>query len=382
MRVKKFFLHSFIGLYVICFLQSCAEKDLPAQNLKIEKGFKLEVFASDISSPRQLAQGDDQRIYVGSKKEGKIFALRDTDGNGVADEKILVAENLFLATGVSFFNGDLFFSEISKIWKIENISEAMDLRPDELPKKILVTDNLPSDEWHGWKWLKHDEGGMLYTNVGAPCNVCLSQDKRHASILRLNNNTWEYVARGVRNSVGFDFHPISKKLYFGDNGRDWLGDDSPSCELNRVDVEGAFYGFPYKHANSIIDPEFGALNPGYDFIDPILNLGAHVAPTGIAFYSGDMFPSEFQNNLFITLHGSWNRSEKVGYKVIRVILDNDGNVIESKDFISGWLDVETVPGEPNVETVLGRPSAPLIMSDGSLLISDDKANVIYRVTHS
>jgi glucose/arabinose dehydrogenase len=382
MRVKKFFLHSFIGLYVICFLQSCAEKDLPAQNLKIEKGFKLEVFASDISSPRQLAQGDDQRIYVGSKKEGKIFALRDTDGNGVADEKILVAENLFLATGVSFFNGDLFFSEISKIWKIENISEAMDLRPDELPQKILVTDNLPSDEWHGWKWLKHDEGGMLYTNVGAPCNVCLSQDKRHASILRLNNNTWEYVARGVRNSVGFDFHPISKKLYFGDNGRDWLGDDSPSCELNRVDVEGAFYGFPYKHANSIIDPEFGALNPGYDFIDPILNLGAHVAPTGIAFYSGDMFPSEFQNNLFITLHGSWNRSEKVGYKVIRVILDNDGNVIESKDFISGWLDVETVPGEPNVETVLGRPSAPLIMSDGSLLISDDKANVIYRVTHS
>ena len=382
MRVKKFFLHSFIGLYVICFLQSCAEKDLPAQNLKIEKGFKLEVFASDISSPRQLAQGDDQRIYVGSKKEGKIFALRDTDGNGVADEKILVAENLFLATGVSFFNGDLFFSEISKIWKIENISEALDLRPDELPQKILVTDNLPSDEWHGWKWLKHDEGGMLYTNVGAPCNVCLSQDKRHASILRLNNNTWEYVARGVRNSVGFDFHPISKKLYFGDNGRDWLGDDSPSCELNRVDVEGAFYGFPYKHANSIIDPEFGALNPGYDFVDPILNLGAHVAPTGIAFYSGDMFPSEFQNNLFITLHGSWNRSEKVGYKVIRVILDNDGNVIESKDFISGWLDVETVPGEPDVETVLGRPSAPLIMSDGSLLISDDKANVIYRVTHS
>jgi len=382
MRVKNFFLHSFIGLYAICFLQSCAEKDLPAQSLKIEKGFKLEVFASDISSPRQLAEGDDQRIYVGSKKEGKIFALRDTDGNGVADEKMLVAENLFLATGVSFFDGDLFFSEISKIWKIENISEALDLRPDELPQKILVTDNLPSDEWHGWKWLKHDEGGMLYTNVGAPCNVCLSQDKRHASILRLNNNTWEYVARGVRNSVGFDFHPISKKLYFGDNGRDWLGDDSPSCELNRVDVEGAFYGFPYKHANSIIDPEFGALNPGYDFVDPILNLGAHVAPTGIAFYSGDMFPSEFQNNLFIALHGSWNRSEKVGYKVIRVILDNDGNVIESKDFISGWLDVETVPGEPDVETVLGRPSAPLIMSDGSLLISDDKANVIYRVTHS
>lgn len=378
MKIKKFLLGSFISLYAIFFLESCAEKDfdlLPAKNfnnLKIEKGFKLEIFASDIASPRQLAEGDDERIYVGSKKDGKIFALRDTDGNGVADEKTLVAENLFFATGVSFFDGDLFFSEMNKIWKIKNISETLDLRPSELPEKILVTDNLPSDEWHGWKWIKHDEDGMLYTNVGAPCNVCLSEDKRHASILRLNNNAWEYVARGVRNSVGFDFHPVSKKLYFTDNGRDWLGDDSPSCELNRVDVEGAFYGFPYKHANTILDPEFGALNPGYDFVDPIDELGAHVAPTGIAFYDGDMFP-KLRNNLLVTLHGSWNRSAKVGYKVIMITLDQSGSVLKKQDFISGWLINEEVSG---------RPSAPFIMSDGSILISDDHANVIYRVTKS
>jgi len=342
------------------------------KDFNIDESLSIQVFASDIGSPRQLAEGNDGRIYVGSKNEGKIFVIRDTDGNGVADEKRLIAEDLTYATGVSFYEGNLFFSEIDKIWKIEEIAKFLDRNPSGLPEKILVTDNLPSDKWHGWKWIKHDRYGNLYTNVGAPCNVCLSEDKRHASIIRLNNKSWDYVARGVRNSVGFDFHPISQKLFFTDNGRDWLGDDSPSCELNRVDVDGVFYGFPFKHASSIIDPEFGELNPGYDFVDPIDELGAHVAPTGIAFYDGAMFP-EFRNNLFITLRGSWNRSSKVGYKVIRVTLDDDGNVLKKQDFISGWLKDENVSG---------RPSAPFVMSDGSLLISDDTANVIYRVSKS
>jgi len=350
-------------------------------NLTIDPGFEIQVFASEIDSPRQLAQDKNGRIYVGSKKSGKIFAIQDTDNNGQVDEKILIAENLIMATGVSIFDGHLFFSEVDKIWKIENIADFINIDPNILPKKILVTDNLPSDTWHGWKWLKHDEEGNLYTNVGAPCNACESDDPRYATILKLNNDSWDYVARGVRNSVGFDFHPISKKLFFTDNGRDWLGDDSPSCELNRVDLDGGFYGFPYKHSNNTFDPELGHIQTGFNFIDPVLNLGAHVAPTGVAFYSGDMFPSNFKNNLLITLHGSWNRSQKVGYKVIRVIFDNEGNVIESKDFISGWLDVETASGEPDVETVLGRPSAPLIMSDGSLLISDDFGNRIYRISY-
>ena len=254
--------------------------------------------------------------------------------------------------------------------KIENIDAFLKKNSAELPEKILVTDNLPSDKWHGWKWIMHDENGSLYTNVGAPCNVCLSEDKRYASILRLSEGSWDYVARGVRNSVGFDIHPISKKLYFTDNGRDWLGDDSPSCELNKVDQEGSFYGFPYKHAKNIIDPEFGNLDTGFQFIDPIAELGAHVAPTGMTFYEGEMFP-EFKNNILITLHGSWNRSSKVGYKVIRVSLDKRGNVVSIQDFISGWLVNDKVSG---------RPAAPFVMKDGSILISDDKANVIYRVT--
>ena len=266
--------------------------------------------------------------------------------------------------------GSLYFSEIDKIWKIEDISQQLKDNNNSIPKKVLVTDNLPSDKWHGWKWIKHDQEGNLYTNVGAPCNVCESKDKRFASILRLKNNSWEYVARGVRNSVGFDFHPTSQKLYFTDNGRDWLGDDSPSCELNKVDSDGGFFGFPYKHANNISDPEFGDLNPGFSFIDPIAELGPHVAPTGMTFYNKDMF-NEFKNDILITLHGSWNRSSKVGYKVIRVSLDDEGNVSKVSDFITGWLQEARV---------IGRLSSPFVMSDGSILIADDKADLIYRIT--
>jgi len=366
-NIKLFFCLVFCNLTLGSYYLYAEEQ----VDLVIDSRFSINIFATDIDSPRQMAEDLDGRVYVGSKKAGKIFALNDSDKNGQVDEKILIAEGLTFATGVSFFKGDLFFSEINKIWKIENIANYFKTNLDQLPKKVLVTDNLPSEEWHGWKWIKHDVDGNLYTNVGAPCNVCVRGDKRFATILRLKNNSWDYVAQGVRNSVGFDFHPVTGKLFFTDNGRDWLGDDSPSCELNRVDLEGSFYGFPYKHAKNIIDPEFGNIDSGFTNIDPILELGAHVAPTGITFYSGDMFPDEFQNNLFITLHGSWNRSSKVGYKVIRVTLNEAGDIISSNDFITGWLDGQSV---------LGRPSAPFIMSDGSMLVSDDKANRIYRVT--
>ena len=357
------------GLIWTLFIAPLLYADI-LNDLIVDQDYQIEIFAAELDSPRQLAESPNGRIFVGSRRGGKIFAIRDTDGNGEADERVLIADGLTFATGVSVFEGDLFFSEIDKIWKVENIDEFLDQNTAGLPTKILVTDNLPSDERHGWKWIKHDQSGSLYTNVGAPCNACISEDKRYASILRLRDGSWDYIARGVRNSVGFDFHPTSHKLYFADNGRDWLGDDSPSCELNKVDQEGSFYGFPYKHAANILDPEFGSLDPGFAFIDPIAELGAHVAPTGLTFYEGAMFP-EFENNIFITLHGSWNRSSKVGYKVIRVLLDDKGNVANATDFISGWLSNDKVSG---------RPSAPFIMSDGSILLSDDKANVIYRVT--
>ena len=341
--------------------------------LNVPEGFVLEVFAQELDQPRQMVEGDNGTIFVG-QRSGQIVALFDSDRNGQVDSKRVIADNLNYSTGVSLFQGDLYFSEISKIWKILDIEGWLQKNNSGLPVKILVTDDLPDDKWHGWKWLRHDMKGDLYTNVGAPCNICLSENPQYASILKLSGETWEYVAKGVRNSVGFDFHPVTQKLFFTDNGRDWLGDDSPSCELNRVDEEGLFYGFPFQHAVNIKDPEFGDIQSGYDYVKPILELGAHVAPTGIAFYDNHShFPKEFQNNLFITLHGSWNRSEKVGYKVVRVTLDQVGEVVTSEDFITGWLQGQKV---------LGRPSAPLVTSDGSLLISDDKANVIYRISYT
>jgi|TARA_Y100000992_G_scaffold2685_1_gene1752 glucose/arabinose dehydrogenase len=342
-------------------------------DLLLEPGFKISIYADKLDSPRQMAEGENGTIFVG-ERNGKIIALRDSDNNGQADSKITVADGLTYSTGVSLFNGDLYFSEISQIWKIENIENwiANYSVNSKLPEKILVVDNLPDDKWHGWKWLQHDQDGSLYFNIGAPCNICLSENPQFASILKYKDGNLSYVAKGVRNTVGFDFHPITKKLYFTDNGRDWLGDDSPSCELNRLDFEGQFFGYPFKHASDVIDPEFGNINPGYDFVDPILELGAHVAPTGVSFYDGDMFPEKMRNNLFIALHGSWNRTKKVGYKLIRVQIDKEGNVLNTSDFVSGWL---------RDEKVSGRPSAPIMKSDGSLLLSDDKANVIYRITY-
>ncbi len=357
------------------FFISFSHFQLSSQDLEhliIESGFNISIYADNLDAPRQMAESKDGTIFVG-EKGGQVIALRDTDKNGQVDFKRVIAKNLTLSTGVSIYEGDIYFSEVSKIWKIDDIENWLNSNPaaEEFPQKILVTDNLPSDTWHGWKWLKHDLQGRLYFNVGAPCNICLSDNPQYASILRLEGNEWVHVAKGVRNSVGFAFHPQTQKLFFTDNGRDWLGDYSPSCELNRVDVDGQFFGYPFKHAKDVKDPDFGDTNPGYDFIDPILELGAHVAPTGVAFYEGSMFPVEMKNNLFIALHGSWNRSTKVGYKVIRVVFDKEGNVIESNDFISGWLK------DGNVS---GRPSAPFAMNDGSLLLSDDKANVIYRIT--
>jgi glucose/arabinose dehydrogenase len=341
--------------------------------LKLDPGFKISIFASDLDSPRQMAEGINGTIFVG-ERGGQIVALSDSDRNGQVDSKRVIAESLTYSTGVSMFEGDLYFSEISKIWKIKNVESWLLKNHSGLPEKILVADDLPDEKWHGWKWLRHDLEGSLYTNVGAPCNICLSENPKYASILKLSEEKWEYVAKGVRNSVGFDFHPSTQKLFFTDNGRDWLGDDSPSCELNRVDEEGLFYGFPFQHAFNIKDPEFGDIDSGYDYVQPILELGAHVAPTGIAFYNNDFhFPEEFKNNLFITLHGSWNRSKKVGYKVLRVVLNEAGEVTTTEDFITGWLQGEKV---------VGRPSAPFVMSDGSLLISDDKMNVIYRITYT
>ena len=369
--------HNLIKKYVliICII-FISSNNIEAQNEKISlltapAGFSIEIFAEDIKSPRQITEGK-KYIYTASGPMGEIYALVDNDKDNKIDSKITLASGLNNSRGVTFKDGDLYFAEVDKIWVIENIEEQLDLDPNKLIDKKLVTDNLPSDAWHGWKWIKHGPDGKLYVPVGAPCNVCLKDDPRYASIMRLNEGAWEFVATGVRNSVGFDWHPDTKKLYFTDNGRDWLGDNSPSCELNVVEQENSFYGFPYVHANDVMDPEYGADN--IEYVKPIVDLGPHVAPTGTVFYSGNAFPDEYENTLFITLHGSWNKMDHPsGYTVVAVSTDENGGVTGYKEFITGWLQDKKA---------WGRPSAPFVMSDGSLLISDDKYNVIYRVTYN
>ena len=370
MNKKNIFTAIFITTFSISALSKVDQLQLPV-------GFVIDIVADSIESPRQMAETKNGHVVVGSKKGDKVIALIDNDNDGFFERKVPIAEGLQNPTGVAFFNDDLYFAEIDTIWRINNIDDWIDQQNQSLPTKELFMNDLPSETWHGFKYIDFGPDGHLYIPVGVPCNICIepqTKDGRFAAIHKYKDGKLITVADGVRNSVGFDWHPITKKLYFSDNGRDWLGDDSPSCELNVVDQEGSFFGYPYKHAKDVIDPEFGHLIPTIDkqFIDPIAELGPHVAPLGITFYDNDAFPAKYQNSIFVALHGSWNRTKKSGYTVVFVKLDEEGNYLYQEDFISGWL---------SNESAWGRPVSPFIMNDGSMLVSDDKYNVIYRISY-
>ena len=374
MQVKFNFFIIFFLIYSFSFNLHTSEN---ISSLILPKGFSIEIFADNLETPRQITQSKNGIIFVGSKNGDSIIALVDEDDDGVAEKKYIIAENLLNPTGVTYFKNDLYFSEIDKIWKIVDIDKWFETDKSKKPKKELYFDELPSDRWHGFKYIDFGPDENMYIPVGVPCNICIEpqiKDWRYAGIHKLAGGKLTPVAKGVRNSVGFDWHPITKKMYFSDNGRDWLGDDSPSCELNLVEKEGSFYGYPYKHAKNIIDPKFGyhETSIGKEFVDPIAELGPHVAPLGISFYDAEVFPEKYHNGIFIALHGSWNRTKKSGYKVIFVKLDKEGNYLYQEDFITGWLQDENS---------WGRPVSPFVMNDGSLLISDDKHNVLYRVTY-
>ena len=371
-RIKD--LSILFSIFLISFYTN-ANSDL--DKLNIPNGFEISIFADKLDSPRQLAETDEGYVIAGSKKGNKIYALLDQDLDGYAEKRILVADNLQNPTGVTVYGGDLYFAEIDTVWIIKEIDNWLNSNSESIPTKSVYMNNLPSETWHGFKYIDFGPDGNLYIPVGVPCNICLepqTNDNRFAAIHKYVDGELVTVADGVRNSVGFDWHPVTKKMYFSDNGRDWLGDDSPDCELNVIDTEGSFYGYPFKHAKSVIDPEFGHLIPSVNktFIDPIAELGAHVAPLGVAFYDQDIFPAKYKNSLFVALHGSWNRTKKSGYKIVFIQLDEEGNYVSQEDFITGWL---------SSESAWGRPVSPYIMSDGSMLLSDDKYNVIYRVSY-
>ena len=349
-------------------------------NIILPDGFNIDVYASDVENARSMAISPSGTIFVGNRREDNVFALKDTDGDNVVDKKILISDKLTnMPNGVAFHNGDLYVAEVNKIWvfkNIESILDKMDNIKGYSEDPILVSDDFPSDRHHGWKYISFGPDGKLYIPVGAPCNICESNDEIYASITRMNSDGTEkeVFVNGVRNTVGFTWHPNTGEMWFTDNGRDMLGDNYPPCELNKVKEMGQHFGYPYCHGGDISDPEFGSKYSCSDFVKPAQNLGPHTAPLGLKFYTGTMFPEEYHGDIFIAEHGSWNRSKKIGYRITRVKIENNKSV-GYEPFIYGWLNEEE-------QEAWGRPVDILILKDGSMLISDDMANVVYRVSYN
>ena len=343
---------------------------LPLNSIALPPGFMIAVYADNVPNARQMALGPDGTLFVGSRQEGKVYALVDADDDQQAERRFILADGLNLPSGVSFRDGALYVAEVHRVIRFDDIES----RLADPPAPVVVTDQLPSSRHHGWKFIDFGPDGKLYVPVGAPCNVCELEDP-FGTILRMNpdGSAIEVFARGVRNSVGFAWHPDSGEFYFTDNGRDMLGDDVPPCELNRARAAGEHFGFPYCHGGDIADPEFGTARPCAEFTPPAQRLGPHVAPLGMAFYTGTMFPAEYRGQVFIAEHGSWNRSRKIGYRVMVVRLDDAGNAISYQPFAEGWLR-----GQAN----WGRPADVLVMPDGALLVADDDAGAIYRISYN
>lgn len=356
------------------------EIDSFLEKIVLPEGFEIKIYADDVENARSMAISPSGTIFVGNRNKDNVFALKDTDGDNVIDKKYLITNKLKnMPNGVAFYDGDLYVAEVNKIWKFENIEENLSYVDefDQYPEEpILISDDFPSDRHHGWKYISFGPDGKLYVPVGAPCNICESRDEIYASITRMNpdGSNREIYVKGVRNTVGFTWHPETKQLWFTDNGRDMLGDNIPPCELNKVTEKDQHFGYPYCHGGDIGDPEFGGEYSCSDFVMPVQNLGPHVAPLGLKFYTGKMFPDEYKGDIFIAEHGSWNRSKKIGYRISRVKIENNKSV-GYETFIYGWLDDDE-------QEAWGRPVDILILEDGSMLISDDKANAIYRVTYT
>jgi glucose/arabinose dehydrogenase len=347
-----------------------ASTKLPLNSIKLPAGFSISVYA-EVEDARSMAMSPGGTLFVGNKSEDKVYAVRDTDGDKVADKKWVLASGLNMPNGVAFRDGALYIAENSRISKLEGIESKL----GNPGKPTTVYDKYPTEAHHGWKYIAFGPDGKLYVPVGAPCNICESKDPIYASITRLNpdGSGMEVFASGVRNTVGFTWHPETGAIWFTDNNRDSMGDDQPPCELNTAPKAGMHFGYPYCHGGTIADPDFGKKRACSEFTVPAQNLGAHVAPLGLKFYTGTQFPENYRGHLFIAEHGSWDRSKKVGYKVSLVKVVNNA-VVSYEPFATGWLNDAD-------QKAWGRPVDVLLLDDGSMLVSDDRAGVIYRISY-
>jgi len=344
----------------------CAE--LPLDRIHLPPGFHIAVLAR-VPNAREMVLGDHNVLFVGSLQQGKVHALV-LDKNYREEKQYVVASGLKLPAGVAYRDGNLYVSAVDRILKFDAIEKHL----ADPPKAVVIRADLPRDTHHGWRFIAFGPDGWLYVPVGAPCNICEPDPARYANILRMkpDGSQLQVFARGVRNTVGFDWDPESGELWFTDNGRDMLGDDIPPDELNHAPHANMHFGYPYCHGGNIADPEFGTKRPCSDFAPPAQKLGPHVAALGMRFYTGHQFPQEYRNQIFIAEHGSWNRSNKIGYRITLVKLEG-GKAVSYTPFATGWLQGEHA---------WGRPADVVVLPDGSLLVSDDLSGTIYRIFYS
>jgi len=350
-------------------LPACGSRDLPLEKIKLPPGFRISIYADDVPGARSMTLSPNGTLFVGTRAEGKVYAVLDRMHRNRADEVITIASGLNMPNGVAFRDKALYVAEVSRILRYDNIESHL----RDAPRPVVVFDRFPTETHHGWKFIRFGPDGMLYVPVGAPCNICEPDLARFAAIFRLSpdGKKLEQFARGVRNTVGFDWDPKTHALWFTDNGRDWLGNNAPPDELNQAPRQGMNFGYPYCHGKAIADPEFGKLHACNEFSPPAMELGPHVASLGMRFYTGTLFPPEYRNQIFIAEHGSWNRVPPLGYRVTLVALQN-GQAASYKVFAEGWLQGLAA---------WGRPVDVQVMPDGALLVSDDKAGVIYRISY-
>ncbi len=347
---------------------------LNLDKVQLPEGFEIDVFAR-VNNARSMVLTEDGTLFVSNRGGDKVYAIKDTDGDWKADERYVIANGMRMPNGIAFKDGSLFVAEVSKLWRFDDIESNL----ENPPKPVKIYDDYPRDGHHGWKYISFGPDGKLYVPVGAPCNICESKNEVYASITRMNpdGSDREVYAHGVRNTVGFTWHPETGEMWFTDNGRDWLGNESPACELNRVSSPGQHFGYPYCHAGDVKDPEFGDKYSCSDFVKPAQNLGPHVAPLGVKFCTSQSFPPQYKHRVFIAEHGSWNRDADVGhtgYKITMVTEEN-GQGVSYDDFAFGFLNKET-------NTAWARPVDLVFAKDGSMLVSDDYAGTIFRITYT
>lgn len=354
----------------LCASSTFLAAQSPAIDLVVPAGFTIETLDFSVPNARQMALTAQGTLIIGTRRDGRVYAIQ----NALTTDKPSVVElfsGLSMPSGVAIDQANLYIGALNEIILVPNIDQNIVANPSHR----VITDTLPDKGMHGWKYLKFGPNGKLYVPVGAPCNVCLSEDARFASILQMDPATGstQIWAHGIRNTVGFDWHPETGDLWFSDNGRDMLGDDTPAEEINISNAAGQHFGYPFVHAGDIPDPEFGsdAKADGLDFVAPRLKIQAHSAVLGMTFYDADQFPTAYRGALFAAEHGSWNRSEKVGYQVS--VMHLDGDTVSYSPFVTGWLQGQTAEG---------RPNDVLVTPNGALLVSDDQRGVIYRVRYA